>query len=48
MTPRVAFGATPLKGGRYQRPGKAGSSVSLDKDIPHQHFCKAAKELHHG
>ena len=29
-TPRVAFGATPLKGGRHLRPGKAGSSVSLD------------------
>jgi hypothetical protein len=30
-TPRVAFGATPLGGGRHQRPGKAGSSVSLDE-----------------
>lgn len=28
-TLRVAFGATPLQGGRHQRPGRAGSSVSL-------------------
>jgi hypothetical protein len=29
-TPRAAFGVTPLEGGRCQRPGKAGSSASLD------------------
>jgi hypothetical protein len=28
MTPRIAFGATPLEGGRHWRPGKAGSAVS--------------------
>jgi hypothetical protein len=27
MTPRVAFGATPLQGGQHLRPGKAGSAV---------------------
>ncbi|MDR7150891.1 hypothetical protein J2W49_002854 [Hydrogenophaga palleronii] len=48
MTPRVAFGATPLEGGRHLRPGKAGSSVSLDKTFTHARFRKAAKELHHG
>jgi len=33
MTPRVAFGATPLEGGRHWRPvlslTKGGSAVSL-------------------
>lgn len=29
MTPRVAFGATPLAGGRYLPSGKAGPAVSL-------------------
>lgn len=46
MIPRVAYGATSLKEGRYRRPGKAGSSVSRDKT----RFAAnaAAKELHHG
>jgi hypothetical protein len=48
MTPRVAFGATPLEGGRYLRPGRAGSSVSLDANTSYTHLCIAAKELHHG
>jgi hypothetical protein len=52
MTPRVAFGATPLGGGRH--PGtvlslsKGGSSVSLETTFSHTHLCIAAKELHHG
>jgi hypothetical protein len=29
-TPRVTFGATPLEGGQYLRPGEAGSAVFLD------------------
>jgi hypothetical protein len=29
--PRVTFGATPLVGGQYLRPGEAGSAVFLDK-----------------
>lgn len=28
MTPRAAFGVTPLEGGRSQRPGKAGSAAA--------------------
>jgi hypothetical protein len=31
MTPRVAFGATPLQGGQHLRPGKAGSAVFLGR-----------------
>ncbi len=27
MTPRAAFGVTPLGGGRHLRPGKASSAV---------------------
>ena len=46
MTPRVAFGATPLEGGRYLRPGKAGSSVSLVESTLRNH--PSIKELHHG
>ena len=30
-TPRVTFGATPLEGGQYLRPGEAGSAVFLDR-----------------
>jgi len=30
ITPRVAFGATLLKGERHQPSGKAGPAVSLD------------------
>jgi hypothetical protein len=30
-TPRVTFGATPLAGGQYLRPGEAGSAVFLDR-----------------
>ena len=48
MTPRVAFGATPLEGGRHPGTGGAGSSVSLDEYTSYTHLCIAAKELHHG
>jgi len=34
MTPRAAFGVTPLKGERHQRPGKAGSALALDLALP--------------
>src|SRR5690606_8199367 len=30
LTPRAAFGVTPLEGGRTQWPGKAGSTGALD------------------
>ncbi len=29
MTPRAACRVTPLKGGRHQQPGEAGSAVPL-------------------
>ena len=32
MTPRAAFGVTPLKGGRHQQPGEAGSAMPLASD----------------
>jgi hypothetical protein len=44
----VAFGATSLEGERHPGTGKDGSPRYLDKYIAHPHFCKAAKELHHG
>ena len=51
-TPHVAFGATPLEGGRHPWTvlslSKGGSSVSLDKYTSLTHLCIAAKELHHG
>jgi len=30
MTPRAAFGVTPLEGGRTQWPGGAGSTGALE------------------
>lgn len=50
MTSGIAIGATPLEGGRYQRPvlslSKGGSSLSLEKT----RFAAnaAAKESPHG
>jgi hypothetical protein len=40
MTPRAAFSVTPLKGGRHQRPGTAGSATPWGQGLCARYtFC---------